>query len=110
MADETPVIYLNGIERHYKQGDATLDILSGVELAVWAGQSVALIAPSGAGKSTLLHIAGLLEHQDAGEVFINDAPTSSLERRRAHQAAAHRYRLRLPGPSPADRNSPRSRT
>jgi lipoprotein-releasing system ATP-binding protein len=39
---------------------------------------VALIAPSGAGKSTLLHIAGLLEHQDAGEVFINDAPTSSL--------------------------------
>jgi lipoprotein-releasing system ATP-binding protein len=33
---------------------------------------------SGAGKSTLLHIAGLLEHQDAGEVFINDAPTSSL--------------------------------
>jgi lipoprotein-releasing system ATP-binding protein len=44
MADETPVIYLNGIERHYKQGDATLDILSGVELAVWAGQSVALIA------------------------------------------------------------------
>ena len=45
---------------------------------MWAGQSVALIAPSGAGKSTLLHIAGLLEHQDAGEVFINDAPTSSL--------------------------------
>ena len=78
MADETPVIYLNGIERHYKQGDATLDILSGVDLAVWAGQSVALIAPSGAGKSTLLHFAGLLEHQDAGEVFINDAPTSSL--------------------------------
>ena len=66
------------IERRYKQGDATLEILTGVDLAVWSGQSVALIAPSGAGKSTLLHIAGLLEHQDAGEVFINDAPTSSL--------------------------------
>jgi lipoprotein-releasing system ATP-binding protein len=78
MADATPMIHLSGIERHYKQGDATLDILCGVELAVWAGQSVALIAPSGAGKSTLLHIAGLLEHQDAGEVFINDAPTSTL--------------------------------
>jgi hypothetical protein len=25
MADETPVIYLNGIERRYKQGDTTLD-------------------------------------------------------------------------------------
>ena len=78
MPDETPAIYLNGVERRYKQGDATLEILTGVDLAVWSGQSVALIAPSGAGKSTLLHVAGLLEHQDAGEVFINDAPTSSL--------------------------------
>jgi lipoprotein-releasing system ATP-binding protein len=79
MADsETPVIFLHAIERHYRQGDATLDILKGAELAVWPGQSVALIAPSGAGKSTLLHIAGLLEHQDAGEVYINDLATSTL--------------------------------
>src|SRR5271166_6004380 len=78
MPDDSPVIQLTGIERHYRQGDDRLDILTGVELAVWSGQSVALIAPSGAGKSTLLHVAGLLEHQDAGEVYINDAPTSSL--------------------------------
>ncbi len=78
MSDDKPVIYLDGIERHYRQGDATLDILCGAELAVWSGQSVALIAPSGAGKSTLLHIAGLLEHQDAGEVYFDEAPTSSL--------------------------------
>src|ERR1700726_1192744 len=81
MADsetETPVIFLHAIERHYRQGDAVLDILRGAELAVWPGQSVALIAPSGAGKSTLLHIAGLLERQDAGEVYINDHATSQL--------------------------------
>src|SRR5712671_1328558 len=77
-APEAPAIFLHGIERHYKQGDATLDILKGAELAVWAGQSVALIAPSGAGKSTLLHVAGLLERQDAGEVFVNSRPTSQL--------------------------------
>jgi lipoprotein-releasing system ATP-binding protein len=75
---ETPVIFLHAVERHYKQGDATLNILKGAELAVWPGQSVALIAPSGAGKSTLLHIAGLLEHQDAGEVYLNDVATSKL--------------------------------
>jgi len=75
---ETPVIFLHAIERFYRQGDATLEILKGAELAVWPGQSVALIAPSGAGKSTLLHIAGLLEHQDAGEVYINDHATSTL--------------------------------
>ena len=78
MADGAPAITLKGIERHYRQGDATLDILCGAELAVWPAQSVALIAPSGAGKSTLLHIAGLLERQDAGEVFFGEAPTSAL--------------------------------
>src|ERR1700747_824334 len=77
-ASETPVMFLHGIERRYMQGDATLDILKGAELAIWPGQSIALIAPSGAGKSTLLHIAGLLEHPDAGEVYINDRATSKL--------------------------------
>jgi lipoprotein-releasing system ATP-binding protein len=76
--NETPVMFLHGIERRYMQGDATLDILKGAELAVWAGQSIALIAPSGVGKSTLLHIAGLLEQPDAGEVYINDRATSTL--------------------------------
>jgi lipoprotein-releasing system ATP-binding protein len=75
---ETPVIFLHAIERHYRQGDARLDILQGAELAVWPGQSVALIAASGSGKSTLLHIAGLLERQDGGEVYINNVATSKL--------------------------------
>jgi len=75
---ETPALFLHGIARHYRQGEATLDILKGAELAVWAGQSVALIAPSGAGKSTLLHIAGLLERQDSGEVYLGDVATSTL--------------------------------
>ena len=59
MKNTEPAILLQGIERQYHQGDATLDILQGAELAVWPGQSVALMAPSGTGKSTLLHTAGL---------------------------------------------------
>ena len=79
MADNNaPVLFLQDVERHYRQGDDTLEILKGAELAVWSGQSVALVAPSGAGKSTLLHIAGLLEHPDSGEVFISGAPTTRL--------------------------------
>ena len=77
-AAEVPVIFLHQVERHYRQGEETLDILTGVDLAVWAGQSVALVAPSGSGKSTLLHIAGLLEHADAGEVYIDGQPTAGL--------------------------------
>ena len=66
-AGEAPLVLLQGIDRRYRQGDATLEILKGAELAVWSGQSVALVAPSGAGKSTLLHIAGLLDECPAFE-------------------------------------------
>jgi lipoprotein-releasing system ATP-binding protein len=78
MADQDPVLFLDAIERRYHQGESVLEILGGAELAVWPGQSVALIGPSGAGKSTLLHIAGLLEHPDAGEVYVDGIATSNL--------------------------------
>jgi lipoprotein-releasing system ATP-binding protein len=75
---ETPVVFLHAVERRYHQGDSVLEILKGAELAVWPGQSVALVAPSGAGKSTLLHIAGLLEQPDGGEVYLDGVPTTRL--------------------------------
>ncbi len=90
MAEQgTPVVFLHAVERRYRQGEATLDVLKGAELAVWPGQSVALVAPSGTGKSTLLHVAGLLEHPDAGEVYFDGSPTSTLsdaERTRIRRA------------------------
>ncbi len=76
--EQQPFILLHAISRQFHQGDTTLDVLKAVELAVWPGQSVALVAPSGAGKSTLLHIAGLLEHADAGEVYVDGVATSRL--------------------------------
>jgi lipoprotein-releasing system ATP-binding protein len=76
--EKRPLLFLHAISRRFRQGDNTLDILKSAELAVWPGQSVALIAPSGAGKSTLLHIAGLLEQTDAGEVYIDSVATSNL--------------------------------
>jgi lipoprotein-releasing system ATP-binding protein len=76
--EEVPLLFLHEVERTYQQGDAKLHILNGAELAIWEGQSVALVGPSGAGKSTLLHIAGLLEHADHGDVFIDGRATASL--------------------------------
>jgi lipoprotein-releasing system ATP-binding protein len=87
---DNPVVFLHAIERRYHQGDAVLEVLKGAELAVWPGQSVALVAPSGAGKSTLLHVAGLLEHADAGEVYFDGKATSKLsdaERTRIRRTA-----------------------
>ena len=85
--EDIPILFLHSVERQYRQGDATLHILKGAELAVWPGQSVALVAPSGAGKSTLLHIAGLLEHPDHGDVYIDGRATAIL-------ADAERTRIR----------------
>jgi lipoprotein-releasing system ATP-binding protein len=85
--EEVPVLFLHQVERHYRQGEEVLHILNGAELAIWAGQSVALVAPSGAGKSTLLHLAGLLEHPDQGEVYIGGQATAAL-------ADAERTRIR----------------
>src|SRR5436305_14729741 len=76
--DKEPAVFLHAIERGYRQEATALEILTGAELAVWPGQSIALIAPSGTGKSTLLHIAGLLEHPDGGEVYVDGTATSSL--------------------------------
>jgi lipoprotein-releasing system ATP-binding protein len=76
--EDHPILFLHSIGRQFRQGDSTLDVLKGAELAVWAGQSVALVAPSGAGKSTLLQIAGLLEQPDSGEVYIDSVATSHL--------------------------------
>ena len=76
--EDVPILFLHDIERHYRQGDETLHVLNGIELALWGGQSIALVAPSGAGKSTLLHIAGLLEHPDHGDVYIEGRATAIL--------------------------------
>ena len=78
MSDQ-PALLLRDVGRTYKQGDDALEILCGADLSIWAGQSVAMIAPSGAGKSTLLHVAGLLEKPDAGDVLIAGRATAGMD-------------------------------
>ncbi len=79
MEQSTHALALEKVERRYRQGESTLEILRGADLVLLPGQTVALIAPSGVGKSTLLHLAGLLEKPDGGEVFIGDAATARMD-------------------------------
>jgi len=74
-----PVLLLWQVARRFVYAEQTLDIIRGADLAIWPGQTVALIAPSGTGKSTLLHMAGLLERPDSGEVYIGGTATSTLD-------------------------------
>ncbi|MBB3948339.1 lipoprotein-releasing system ATP-binding protein [Rhizobium skierniewicense] len=77
MAQKT-ALRLKGVERTYGQGEHSLSILKNADLELKSGEIVALVAPSGTGKSTLLHLAGLLEHPDAGEVFVNGRSCGDL--------------------------------
>jgi lipoprotein-releasing system ATP-binding protein len=69
---------LAAIARRFRQGDARLEVLRGVDLELARGEAVALVGPSGSGKSTLLQIAGLLELPDAGEVFLGGEACNAL--------------------------------
>jgi lipoprotein-releasing system ATP-binding protein len=66
------VLELKNIRRWYDQGQGReLKVLNGADLAIKAGELVALIGPSGSGKSTLLQVAGLLDTPQQGEIIIS---------------------------------------
>ena len=69
---------LRGVVRVYRSGGGELPVLRGADLALRAGEIVALVAPSGTGKSTLLHLAGLLEKPDGGRVFVGGRDAGAL--------------------------------
>ncbi|MCB9957244.1 MAG: ABC transporter ATP-binding protein [Rhodospirillaceae bacterium] len=80
MSDEMvpSALRLSAITRTFRQADASLEVLRGVDLEVRPGEMVALVGPSGAGKSTLLQIAGLLEKPTSGQVAIAGQETARM--------------------------------
>lgn len=74
-----PVLRLRGLVRTFAEGKTRqLEVLTGADLDLYPGETIALIAPSGAGKSTLLHLAGLLERPDDGEIEIAGRAAGSI--------------------------------
>ena len=76
-----PVLSLRGVKRTYVTKSGALPVLKGVDLDVMPGEIVGLIGPSGSGKSSLLHAAGLLEHPDGGQVFVEGKDCTKLSSR-----------------------------
>lgn len=72
------VLRLQNVTRRYREGEGQLEVFSGLDLSLNAGEIVALVGQSGAGKSSLLHIAGLLEAPTSGEIFIEGVAASRL--------------------------------
>jgi lipoprotein-releasing system ATP-binding protein len=72
------VLAVAGLTRSFRQGEAVIEVLRGVDLTVGQGEIVALLGPSGSGKSTLLQAVGLLEGGFEGSIRIAGTEAAQL--------------------------------
>jgi lipoprotein-releasing system ATP-binding protein len=64
------ILEASGLVKRYREADGVLEVLSGAELTVMAGEQVAIIGHSGSGKTTLLNLLAGLDHPDEGGVRV----------------------------------------
>ena len=75
-----PLIRLRGVTRVYGEGQALVRALAGVDLAIEAGEFVAIMGPSGSGKSTAMNILGCLDTPSSGEYLFQGVHVERLTR------------------------------
>lgn len=73
------VLAVRGLKRSFRQGEAVIHVLNGVDLTVGPGEIVALLGPSGSGKSTMLQAVGLLEGGFEGSIRIEGEEAARLD-------------------------------
>ena len=65
---DAAILRAQGVRKHFRMGDSTVQVLKHVDLALQPGEFVAIEGRSGSGKSTLLHILGALDAADGGSI------------------------------------------
>lgn len=84
-----PVIALAGVEKIYRTGRVESRALAGVDLAVAAGEMVAIVGPSGSGKTTIINLIAGIDLPTTGTVTVNG---SRLDQMNEEQLAVWRGR------------------
>ena len=81
-----PVIEVRGLRKTFEDG--RIVALDGMDLAVAAGEFVAVVGPSGCGKSTLLHLIAALDEPDEGSIHVGGHALET-HRELSHYRARH---------------------
>jgi putative ABC transport system ATP-binding protein len=76
---EKSIVAASGLRKWYRTGAAPVEALRGVDVAVQAGEVVAIMGPSGCGKTTLLQCLSGLDEFDEGEVWIDGTPIREMD-------------------------------
>ena len=72
------MIRLEGLCRDFLVGDQVVHALDHLDLSIESGAYVSVMGPSGSGKSTLLNMLGLLDSPTAGEYWLDDISTATM--------------------------------
>ena len=76
-----PILTARGLRNTFLSGDRRLEVLTGVDLDVAAGESLSIRGESGSGKSTLLQLLAGLDAPDAGTLAWAGTPDTGTKRR-----------------------------
>src|SRR5690554_94283 len=76
---QQPLLEVKNLTREFPAGESTVQILKGVDLAIYPGELVAIVGQSGSGKSTLMNILGCLDKPTSGSYRVNGRETRELE-------------------------------
>jgi putative ABC transport system ATP-binding protein len=73
-----PLLELRGVHKHYMLGESRIDALKGIDIAIQAGEFVAVWGPSGSGKSTFCNLIGLVDTPTAGSLRFQGQDAAAL--------------------------------
>lgn len=77
-----PLLSTRNLRKSYGKRSAAFEALKGINIDIYAGESVAIIGKSGSGKSTLMHLLALLDKPTDGSIRLVGKSTSKLSQRK----------------------------